>query len=160
MRKRGAQRPTAPSSVNCSRPGSTTKLGSTDALHVAWGAEALCDDVVTEIEPFVLLSVHALRCGMSADDLALFRDVTGMDESWRVVWADESAPDALKLGDAVAAINGRPLPAGAKRIELAAVFRGELPVARDDAGFWAVVLKAREEAAEGKPFMLTLADGR
>lgn len=129
------------------------------AVQVAWGAEALCD-VVTEIEPFVLLSVHALRRGLSAEDLALYREVTGMDEQWRVVWLDESAPAALKPGDAVAAVNGRPLPGGATRIELGAVFRGEMPLARDDAGFWEVMLKAREDAAEGRGFTLTLADGR
>ncbi len=129
------------------------------AVQVAWGAEALCD-VVTEIEPLVLLSVHALRRGLPAQDLALYREVTGMDEQWRVVWLDESAPAGLKRGDAVQAINGRPLPGSATRFELGAVFRGELPMARDDAGFWDVVLKAREEAAEGKPYTLTLADGR
>ena len=66
------------------------------AIHVAWAAEALCDET-TQVEPFVLLSVHAMRRRLDDRDMALFREVTGMDGKWRVVWADEGAPDALHL---------------------------------------------------------------
>jgi hypothetical protein len=129
------------------------------AIHVAWGAEALCD-ATTQIEPFVLLSVHSMRKSLSASDLVVFRAVTGMDEKWRVVSADEGAPDDLKVGDAVLAINDRPLPAGSTRIELGAWFRGGSMVSHDDQGFWDVMLGARQEAAEGKPMRLTLERGR
>jgi hypothetical protein len=129
------------------------------AIQVAWGAEALCD-ATTQIEPFVLLSVHSIRKRLSASDLGLFRAVTGMDEKWRVVWADEGAPDALKVGDAVLAINDRPLPAGSTRIELGAWFRGGSMVSHDDQGFWDVMIQARQEAAQGKPMRLTLEGGR
>ena len=129
------------------------------AIQVAWGAEALCD-ATTQIEPFVLLSVHSMRKSLSDSDLKLFRAVTGMDEKWRVVWADEGAPDDLKVGDAVLAINDRPLPGGGTRFELGAWFRGSSMVSSDDQGFWDVMLKARQEAAEGKPMRLTLERGR
>lgn len=129
------------------------------AVQVAWGAEALCDHV-TEIEPFVLWSVHSLRRRLADGDLALLRQATGMDEQWRVAWMDEGAPDELQLGDVVVAVNDRPLPVAATRFDMSAVLRGNSPVSNDDQGFWAVVLKAREQAAEGTPMTITLADGR
>ena len=129
------------------------------AIHVAWGAEALCDST-TQVEPFVLLSVHSIKQRMSEPDMKLFREVTGMDEQWRVVWADEGAPDDLKVNDAVKAINDRPLPAGGTKFEMGALFRGGSMVSNDDQGFWDVVLKARQEAVGGKPMVLTMADGR
>ncbi|MDP3083976.1 MAG: hypothetical protein Q8N44_09840 [Rubrivivax sp.] len=129
------------------------------AIHVAWGAEALCDHV-TEIEPFVLWSVHTLRRRLSGGDLALLKQATGMDDKWRVAWMDEGAPDDLKLGDVVVAVNDKPLPAGDTRFDMGAILRGSLPVSSDDQGFWSVMLKAREQAAEGVPMSITLADGR
>jgi hypothetical protein len=129
------------------------------AIEVAWAAEALCDST-TQIEPFVLWSVHALRRRMSDADLALFRDVTGMDERWRVVWMDEAAPDDMRLGDVVVAINGRPLPGRSTRFDLGAVFRGASVVSVDDQDFWNVVLQARAEAKAGKPYTATMASGR
>ncbi|MFY9514017.1 MAG: hypothetical protein WAQ05_23895 [Rubrivivax sp.] len=129
------------------------------AIQVAWGAEALCDNV-TEIEPFVLWSVHSLKKRLSGKELELLKQATGMDDKWRVVWMDESAPDELKLGDVVTAINGKPLPGGSSRIDLGGLFKGGSMVASDDLGFWEVVLKAREQSAEGTPMTLTLADGR
>ena len=129
------------------------------AIQVAWGAEALCD-TTTQVEPFVLLSVHSIRRSLSDSEMKVFRAVTGMDEKWRVVWADEGAPDDLKVGDAVLAVNDRPLPGGGTRIELSAWFRGGSMVSNDDQGFWDVLLKARQEAAEGKPMKLTLEGGR
>ncbi|MDP1901702.1 MAG: hypothetical protein Q8K96_14795 [Rubrivivax sp.] len=129
------------------------------AIHVAWGAEALCD-ATTQIEPFVLLSVYSMRRRLSDADLKLFREVTGMDAKWRVVWADEGAPDELKLRDVVTAVNGRPLPAGGTRMEMAALFRGGSMMSNDDQGFWDVMLQARQEAAAGKPMVLTLEGGR
>ncbi len=129
------------------------------AIHVAWGAEALCQ-ATTQVEPFVLHSVHALKKRLAEPDLRLFKEVTGMDEHWRVVWADEAAPDELKLGDVVAAVNGRRLPEGGARFELGALFKGGSMVSNDDQGFWDVMLKAREEAAQKQVMSLTLADGR
>ncbi len=129
------------------------------AIEVAWSAESLCDRT-TQVEPFVLWSVHALRRRLSAADLALFREVTGMDERWRVVWMDEGAPDEMKLGDVVVAVNGRPLPGGSARFEMGAIFRGASVVSQDDQGFWDVVLQARAEAKAGKPFSVTLEGGR
>jgi hypothetical protein len=73
---------------------------------------------------------------------------------------DESAPDELKIGDVVVAINGKPLPAGSTRFEMAALFKGGSMVSSDDQGFWDVLLKAREQAAEDTPMTLTLDDGR
>ena len=129
------------------------------AIQVAWGAEALCD-ATTQIEPFVLLSVYSMRRRLSDADLALFREVTGMDEKWRVVWADEAAPDELKLRDVVTAVNGRPLPAGGTKMNMGALFRGGSMVSNDDQGFWDVMLEARREAASGRPLVITLEDGR
>ncbi len=129
------------------------------AIQVAWGAEALCDKT-TEIEPFVLLSVHSMRKKLSDIDMKLFREVTGMDEKWRVVWADEAAPDELKVGDVVTAVNGRTLPAGDTRFAISELFKGGSMVSYDDKGFWDAMLKARQEASEGKPMTLTLDGGR
>ena len=129
------------------------------AIHVAWGAEALCDST-TQIEPFVLLSVHAMRRRLDDRDMALFREVTGMDDKWRVVWADEGAPEDLHLRDAVTHVNGRPLPSGGTRFEMGALFRGGRMMSNDDGGFWDVMLKARKEAGQGLPMTLTLQDGR
>ncbi len=129
------------------------------AITVAWGAEALCD-TTTQVEPFVLLSVHSIKRRLSEPDMQLFREVTGMDDKWRVVWADEGAPDDLKVRDVVKAINGRPLPAGGTKFEIGALFRGGSMVSNDDQGFWDAVLKARAEAVEGKPMTLTMEDDR
>ena len=93
------------------------------AIHVAWSAEPLCDDT-TEIEPFVLWSVRGVRKGLSEPQQKLFTQATGMDEHWRIAWLDEGAPDELKLGQRVLAVNQRPLPAPGTKVELAAVFRG------------------------------------
>jgi len=129
------------------------------AIEVAWGAENLCHNA-TEVEPFVLWSVHSLKKRLSAKELDILRRATGMDEHWRVAWMDESAPDALNLGDVVVAINDKPLPGGSTRIDLGGLFKGGSMVASDDQGFWDVLLKAREQAAEGVPMVLTLAGGR
>ena len=129
------------------------------ALQVAWGAEPLCDDTA-EIEPFVLWSVDTVRSGLSAHERALFKQATGMDERWRVAWADESVPDAVKIGDVVVAVNGKPLPPVATAVEFSAVFRGGAALAADDRAFWDVMHKARDEANADSSMTLTLADGR
>jgi len=129
------------------------------AIQVAWGAEPLCDDT-TEIEPFVLWSVNSVRRRMGSSERALLKQATGMDEKWRVAWMDEGAPDELKLGDAVLAINGRPLPANTTRLDMGALIRGGLPLTVDDQAFWDVLLQARAEALDGKPMLLTLEGGR
>jgi hypothetical protein len=129
------------------------------AIQVAWGAEALCH-ATTQVEPFVLLSVYSMRRRLADADLALFREVTGMDEKWRVVWADEGAPDELQLRDVVTAVNGRPLPAGSTKMNVGALFRGGSVMSNDDQGFWNAMLEARREAASGKPLLITLEDGR
>lgn len=129
------------------------------AIHVAWGAEALCDST-TQIEPFVLLSVHAMRRRLDDKDMALFREITGMDDKWRVVWADEGAPEDLHLRDVVTHVNGRALPSGGTRFEVGALFRGGQVMSNDDGGFWDAMLKARKEAGDGQPMTLTLEGGR
>jgi hypothetical protein len=84
-----------------------------------------------------------------------------MDDKWRVVWADEAAPEELKLRDVVTHINGRPLPSGGTRVEMGALLRGGSVLSNDDGGFWDVLLKARQEAAAAKDTMvLTLEGGR
>ena len=128
-------------------------------VEVAWAAEALCH-ATGEIEPFVLLSVHALRRQLAEGDLALFRQVTGMDDKWRVVWLDEAAPEALHVGDAVVAMNGRALPGGDTRFEPGAWFKGGSVLSSDDQGFWDVVQQARREAGAGQGMRITLEDGR
>ncbi len=129
------------------------------AIHVAWGAERLCDDT-TEVEPFVLWSVNAARKRLSTEERAALEQTAGMDEMWRVAWLDEGAPDELKRGDVVVAVNDRPLPISGSRVDMSAIFRGNLPLSSDDQGFWDVLLKARAEALESKPMVLTLADDR
>ncbi|MBT9486646.1 MAG: hypothetical protein IV093_03965 [Rubrivivax sp.] len=129
------------------------------AIQVAWSAELLCD-ATTEIEPFVLWSLGTVGRRLSSDDLALYAEVTGMDEQWRVVWLDEGAPDELHLGDVVTAVNGRKLPTGGMRFEMGAILRGASPFSNDDQPFWDVVHQARAEARTGKPMVITLKDGR
>ncbi len=129
------------------------------AVQVAWAAESLCD-TTTAIEPFVLWSVHALKKRLNAKELDILKRATGMDERWRVVWLDESAPDDIHLGDVVVAINGQPLPGGSTRVELGAIFKGGSMFSSDDQGYWEVLLKARAQAKAGQPMALTLADGR
>lgn len=129
------------------------------AIQVAWSAELLCD-ATTEIEPFVLWSLGTVGRRLSSDDLALYSEVTGMDEQWRVVWLDEGAPDELHLGDVVTAVNGRKLPTGGMRFEMGALLRGASPFSNDDQPFWDVVHQARAEARTGKPMVITLKDGR
>lgn len=129
------------------------------AIEVAWAAEKVCDTTI-EIEPFVLLSVHSLRRSLSDSHMAIFRQATGMDEKWRVVWLDEGAPDEMKLGQAVVAVNDRPLSGGNTKIEMSAWFAGRSIVTRDDRGLWDVMLAARKDATEGKPMVVTLEDGR
>ena len=129
------------------------------AIEVAWAAEKLCDST-TEIEPFVLLSVHALRRRFSGSDLEIFSQATGMDDKWRVVWLDEAAPDEMKLGDVVLAVNGRKLPAGGTKFEMGNLFGAGSVVSSDDQGFWDVMLQARTEAKEGKPMKVSLTEGR
>jgi len=129
------------------------------AIQVAWGAEHLCDHT-TEIEPFVLWSVHSMRKPLAGRQEALFRRVTGMDEKWRLVWADESVPDEARIGDVVVAINGMPLPGGSTRVELGALFRGNAMMAGDDQGLWDVIAKAREQAVAGRPMTLHFEGGR
>ena len=129
------------------------------AITVAWAAEALCDST-TQVEPFVLLSVYSLRRKMDERDMKLFREITGMDEKWRVVWTDEGAPDELHVNDVVTHVNGRPLPAGGTKFEMGALFRGGSLVSNDDQGFWDAMLAARKEAVKGDNMVLTLEDGR
>jgi len=129
------------------------------AIHVAWGAEALCDST-TEIEPFVLWSTHSLKKRLSGKELDILRRATGMDDKWRVVWLDENAPEEMKVGDVVVAINGQPLPGGSTRFELGAIFKGGSMVSSDDQAFWDVLAKARDQATEGTPMTVTLAGGR
>jgi hypothetical protein len=129
------------------------------AIQVAWSAERLCD-ATTEIEPFVLWSLGTTGRDLSSADRELFGEVTGMDDAWRVAWLDEGAPEALHLGDVVVAVNGRKLPGGSTRFDLGAIIRGASPFSNDDQPFWSVMLEAREEAKQGKPMQITLADGR
>lgn len=129
------------------------------AIHVAWGAEPLCDDT-TEIEPFVLWSTRTVRKGLSGKQQELFKQATGMDEHWRIAWLDEAAPDELKLGQRVIAVNKRPLPAPGQKFELVAVFRGGSTMSVDDQAFWTVMHQAREEAINDQTMALTLEGGR
>ena len=129
------------------------------ALHVAWGAEPLCDDT-SEIEPLVLWSVRAMRSSLSGQQQALFTQATGMDEHWRIAWLDESAAEALKLGQRVLAVNKRPLPAPGTKLEITAVLRGGSAMTVDDQAFWSVLHQARDEANADSSMMLTLEGGR
>jgi hypothetical protein len=129
------------------------------AIQVAWSAELLCD-ATTEIEPFVLWSLGAIGRRLDAADLALYAEVTGMDEQWRVAWLDEGAPDDLHVGDVVVAVNGRSLPRGGMRVDIGALLRLSSPLSNDEQPFWDVMLLAREEAKAGKPMTVTLQDGR
>ncbi len=129
------------------------------ALHVAWGAEPLCDDT-TEIEPLVLWSMRSMRKSLSAHQQKLFTQATGMDEHWRVAWLDESASDEIKIGQRVLAINQRPLPAPGSKIEITAVLRGGSAMTVDDQAFWTVMHQARDEANADSSMTLTLEGGR
>lgn len=129
------------------------------ALHVAWGAEPLCDDT-TEIEPLVLWSVRSMRNSLSAHQQTLFTQATGMDEHWRIAWLDEGAADELKVGQRVLSVNQRLLPAPGIKLELTAVLRGGAAMTADDQAFWEVMHQARAEANDGSVMTLTLDGGR
>ncbi|GCL64965.1 hypothetical protein [Pseudaquabacterium pictum] len=129
------------------------------ALHVAWAAEPLCDDT-SEIEPFVLWSLRGVRKSLSADQQKLFTQATGMDEHWRIAWLDEAAPEALRLGQRVVAVNNRPLPAPGSKVELTAVLRGGSAFSVDDQAFWQVMHQARQEAIADSAMTLTLDGGQ
>lgn len=129
------------------------------ALHVAWSAEPLCDDT-SEIEPFVLWSLRGVRKGLSAAAQKLFTQATGMDEHWRIAWLDEGAPDSLRLGQRVVAVNQRLLPAPGNTLELSAVFRGGAAFSVDDQAFWALMHQARQEANADSSMVLTLDGGQ
>lgn len=131
------------------------------AIQVAWAAEALCHRT-TQIEPFVLLSQHALGTRLPAREAELLRQATGLDARWRIVWLDEDTPDELQIGDAVRAVNGRPLPGSDSRVEFGAWLRGRSMVTYDDQAFWDVMLKARAEAAAHpqRTITVTLDSGR
>lgn len=129
------------------------------ALQVAWSAERMCQ-ATTEIEPFVLWSLGSVGRTLSREDEALLSEVTSMDANWRVAWLDEAAPDELRIGDVVTAVNGRPLPTGGSRFDMTAILRGASPVAGDDQGYREVMALARAEALVGQPMTITLADGR
>ena len=129
------------------------------ALHVAWGAEPLCDDT-TEIEPLLLWSVRTMRNSLSAHQQKLFTQATGMDEHWRIAWLDEGASDELKPGQRVIAVNKRPLPAPGTKIEITAVLRGGSAMTVDDEAFWSVLHQARDEANADSSMRLTLEGGR
>ena len=130
------------------------------AIQVAWMAETLCE-VTTEIEPFVLMSVRALGRRLSTADLEVARDAAGIDDEWRVVWADEGAPDDLKLGDVVNAVNDRSLPGAGARSGMGLVVQaGTLMTPGEQLEFLDVIVKARAEAKAGKPMVLSMADGR
>ena len=128
------------------------------AIHGAWAAHALCQ-VTSQLEPFVLLSVHSVKMRFSALDQRLLRESTGMDTNWRAVWADEGAHDDLQFGDVEVAVNGRPLPGGGARFEIGALFKGGPMISSDDHGFRDVMLQARQGATAGRPMSLTLAVG-
>lgn len=129
------------------------------ALHVAWSAEPLCDDT-SEIEPFVLWSLRGLRKGLSGNAQKLFTQATGMDEHWRIAWLDEGAPDSLRLGQRVVAVNQRLLPAPGSKVELSAVLRGGSAFSVDDQAFWQVMHQARQEANADSAMVLTLDGGQ
>ena len=129
------------------------------ALHVAWGAEPLCDDT-TEIEPLLLWSVRSLRNPLSAHQQTLFGQATGMDEHWRIAWLDEGAADELQIGQRVLAVNQRLLPAPGTKVELSAVLRGGAALTVDDQAFWEVMHQARDQANHGSIMTLTLEGGR
>lgn len=129
------------------------------AIQVAWGAETLCDHT-TEIEPFVLWSLHAAGRRPSSAQAALLREATGMDDRWRLAWLDESMPEDVHVGDVVVAINDRPLPAAGTSFSLGNVFTGRSIVSGDDSAFREVIGKARDEAVDRSTMRLRLADGR
>ena len=129
------------------------------AMHVAWGAEPLCDDT-NEIEPLVLWSMRTMRTPLAAHQQKLFTQATGMDEHWRIAWLDEGAADELKVGEQVLAINKRPLPTVGAKLELTAVLRGGSAMTVDDQAFWEVIHQAREDAGANESMTLTLAGGR
>ena len=129
------------------------------AIEVAWGAEQMCDHT-TEIEPFVLWSMNAMRRRMGSRQEAIFKRATGMDEKWRVVWVDESVPEELKMGDAVTAINGLPLGKASTRFDPSAVFSGNAIISVDDEGYWGVIAQARQQAVGSQVMTLHLEDGR
>jgi hypothetical protein len=129
------------------------------AIEVAWGAEDMCDHT-TEIEPFVLWSLGAMRKRMGSRQEAIFKRATGMDEKWRVVWVDESVPEELKIGDTVIAINGMPLGSASTKLDFQAMFSGNAVVSVDVEAYWGVIAKARQQAVGGQVMTLQLADGR
>lgn len=78
--------------------------------------------------------------------ITAYHRAAGLDETWQVFWADASSP--VQPGQRVLKINGEP-------IENNKTFLGEYPLAK----YIYRNSLARDAAAEGTPFLLTMADG-
>jgi hypothetical protein len=104
-------------------------------------------DVKIGREPFVLMTLGHLDGNVSKQRIAAYYQAAGLDETWRVLWADDSSP--LKTGDRVLEINGN-------RIENNKSGLGEYPLAK----YILQTSRARDAAFERTPFVITLENGK
>jgi hypothetical protein len=98
-------------------------------------------------EPFTLITLGHLEGNVSKEKIAAYYGAAGFDETWRVLWADDSSP--LKLGDRVIKINGN-------GIENNKTGLGEYPLVKN----FLQTSRARDAALEGTPFVVTLESGK
>jgi hypothetical protein len=103
-------------------------------------------DVKIGREPFVLMTLGHLDGTVSKQRIAAYYQAAGFDETWRVLWADDSSP--LKPGDRVLEINDNGIENNKSGL-------GEYPLVK----YFSQTSRARDAALDGKPFIVTLENG-
>ena len=98
-------------------------------------------------EPFALITTGHLADLYDNRKVAAYWQAAGFDETWRVLWAAEDS--GLRAGQRVLEING-------KRIDNNKTGIGEFPLVI----YLDQTSRARDAAADGKPYEITLEDGR
>lgn len=98
-------------------------------------------------EPFALMTVGNLVGFYDEKKIAAYWHAAGFDETWRVLWAADGS--GLRPGQRVMAINGN-------AIENNKSWQGEAPLAP----YFTYTSRARDAAGEGRPYEITLEDGR
>lgn len=104
-------------------------------------------DTQTMREPFMLVTLGQFTNVYSAEQVATVWHASGWDENWRVAWAHPTSP--IKEGERVVEINGN-------KIENNKTGMGEWPLVK----YFYRNYSAREDAADGEPYRVTMEDGR
>lgn len=98
-------------------------------------------------EPFALMTLGGLVNEYKPEKLSAYYKAAGLDEGWRVMWADGKSP--LPVGTRITELNGRDL-------ENNKTGMGEFPYVK----YFNRTARARRDAVDGEPFIATLENGR